>query len=86
MTMTAVRSLWMTIVFGARYGPRPSLAVTDQDTLNRFDEQGRKQGYWKVIAPRPDKPNYADGQLIEEGRYDKGNDWAPGGATGLRAS
>ncbi len=43
-----------------------------QDTLNRLDDQGRKQGYWKVIAPRPDKPNYPDGQLIEEGRYEKG--------------
>ncbi|MEZ4790146.1 MAG: toxin-antitoxin system YwqK family antitoxin [Flavobacteriales bacterium] len=40
-----------------------------QDTLNRVDEMGRKQGFWKVTAPNADKPGYSDGQLIEEGRY-----------------
>lgn len=40
-----------------------------QDTLNRTDEMGRKQGFWKVTAPNADKPGYTDGQLIEEGRY-----------------
>lgn len=40
-----------------------------QDTLNVVDELGRKQGYWRVLAPRAEKPEYADGQLIEEGRY-----------------
>ena len=40
-----------------------------QDTLNRVDEMGRKQGFWKVTAPNMDKPGYSDGQLIEEGRY-----------------
>jgi antitoxin component YwqK of YwqJK toxin-antitoxin module len=40
------------------------------DTLNRVDEMGRKQGYWKVIAPSSDKPGYAQkAQLVEEGRY-----------------
>ncbi|MCB0763583.1 MAG: toxin-antitoxin system YwqK family antitoxin [Flavobacteriales bacterium] len=40
-----------------------------QDTLNRVDEMGRKQGYWKVVAPASEKPGYTDGQLVEEGRY-----------------
>lgn len=40
-----------------------------QDTLNVVDEQGRKQGYWKVLAPKAEKPEYDNGQLIEEGRY-----------------
>jgi antitoxin component YwqK of YwqJK toxin-antitoxin module len=40
-----------------------------QDTLNRIDEQGRKQGHWRVEAPNADKPGYVNGQLIEEGRY-----------------
>ncbi|MFT3884750.1 MAG: hypothetical protein QM724_04775 [Flavobacteriales bacterium] len=39
------------------------------DTLNRLDELGRKQGWWKVIAPAADRPGYTDGQLVEEGRY-----------------
>ncbi|MBL8000485.1 MAG: toxin-antitoxin system YwqK family antitoxin [Flavobacteriales bacterium] len=39
------------------------------DTLNKVDEQGRKQGWWRVEAPKADKPGYTDGQLIEEGRY-----------------
>lgn len=40
-----------------------------QDTLNRSDEMGRKQGYWQVTAPMAEKPGYTEGQLIEEGRY-----------------
>lgn len=43
--------------------------TTALDTLNRVDELGRKQGFWKVTAPAADKPGYADGQLVEEGRY-----------------
>ncbi|MCO5276124.1 MAG: toxin-antitoxin system YwqK family antitoxin [Flavobacteriales bacterium] len=39
------------------------------DTLNRMDEQGRKQGWWQVMAPVPDKPAYPTGALFEEGRY-----------------
>lgn len=39
------------------------------DTLNRIDETGRKQGWWKITAPVPEKPNYDAGALIEEGRY-----------------
>lgn len=42
---------------------------TSVDTLNRVDEMGRKQGFWKITAPSADKPGYTDGQLIEEGRY-----------------
>ncbi|HQW06710.1 MAG: toxin-antitoxin system YwqK family antitoxin [Flavobacteriales bacterium] len=40
-----------------------------QDTLNRVDEMGRKQGLWKVTAPVAEKPGYENGQLVEEGRY-----------------
>ncbi len=40
-----------------------------QDTLNRVDEMGRKQGYWKVTAPTSTKPGYPDGALVEEGSY-----------------
>lgn len=39
------------------------------DTLNRLDELGRKQGWWKISAPKADKPDYSNGQLIEEGTY-----------------
>lgn len=39
------------------------------DTLNRMDATGRKDGWWRITAPKEDKPDYADGQLIEEGRY-----------------
>jgi len=40
-----------------------------QDTLNRLDELGRRQGWWRVTAPAPERPGYQDGQLVEEGRY-----------------
>jgi antitoxin component YwqK of YwqJK toxin-antitoxin module len=39
------------------------------DTLNRVDETGRKQGYWRFVAPTTEKPGYPDGALVEEGRY-----------------
>lgn len=39
------------------------------DTLNQLDAMGRKQGWWTITAPAPDKPGYTNGQLIEEGRY-----------------
>lgn len=39
------------------------------DTLNRLDELGRRQGWWQLQAPLPDKPAYAPGKLVEEGRY-----------------
>ncbi|MCB9170328.1 MAG: toxin-antitoxin system YwqK family antitoxin [Flavobacteriales bacterium] len=53
---------------------QPTLGQADagpaaQDTLNRVDEQGRKQGYWQITAPVADKPGYANGQVVEEGRY-----------------
>lgn len=47
----------------------PVSAGAQQDTLNRMDPMGRKDGWWRVLAPREDRPDYADGQLIEEGRY-----------------
>lgn len=39
------------------------------DTLNKLDEQGRKQGWWRIQAPLADKPGYGVGELVEEGRY-----------------
>lgn len=53
---------------GSTYA-QASNGLSVQDTVNRVDEMGRKQGYWKVVAPLPDKPDYSAGQLVEEGRY-----------------
>jgi antitoxin component YwqK of YwqJK toxin-antitoxin module len=39
------------------------------DTLNRVDDMGHRLGHWKVFAPVADKPGYAQGALVEEGRY-----------------
>lgn len=39
------------------------------DTLNQVDDQGRKQGWWRITAPVADKPGYGPGDLVEEGRY-----------------
>lgn len=44
-------------------------SVNARDTLNQMDVYGRKQGWWQVMAPKPEKPDYRPGQLIEEGRY-----------------
>jgi antitoxin component YwqK of YwqJK toxin-antitoxin module len=43
--------------------------TSEPDTLNRLDEQGRKQGWWQVVGPSAEKPGYDAGRPIEEGRY-----------------
>lgn len=68
-------SFFLTLLFTLSFAGQHSLAqasVPQQDTLNQVDPQGRKQGYWRIEAPKADKPGYADGQLIEEGRYNAG--------------
>lgn len=65
----------ITLVLGLFMAGQCSFAqagTTPQDTLNKVDELGRKQGFWKVTAPKEEKPGYQDGQLIEEGRYTNG--------------
>lgn len=52
-----------------RAGNGDQLGATVQDTMNRTDAQGRKDGYWKVVAPNTEKPGYANGAVVEEGRY-----------------
>ena len=61
-------SLALTLGLAGQYSFAQAGAIP-QDTLNRMDGTGRKQGYWKVAAPKADKPGYQDGQVIEEGRY-----------------
>lgn len=39
------------------------------DTLNRLDEQGRKQGWWQLQAPLQGKFGYVAGDVMEAGRY-----------------
>lgn len=39
------------------------------DTLNRVDEQGRRQGWWRVTGPVAGRQEYDAGLLFEEGRY-----------------
>ncbi len=70
------RSLTLTITvllcMLAAMGPTWAQASTDQDTLNRVDDMGRKHGYWRFVAPSTEKAGYPDGALVEEGRYNGG--------------
>lgn len=70
------RSLTLTIpvllCMLAAMGPTWAQASTDQDTLNRVDDMGRKHGYWRFVAPSTEKAGYPDGALVEEGRYNGG--------------
>jgi antitoxin component YwqK of YwqJK toxin-antitoxin module len=43
--------------------------TASSDTLNRLDEQGRKQGWWRITAPVDRKPGYDTGAVVEEGCY-----------------
>lgn len=67
-------TLIMTILLSllAAMGPTWAQASTDQDTLNRVDDMGRKHGYWRFVAPSTEKAGYPDGALVEEGRYSGG--------------
>lgn len=56
----------------ATSGSLAQAGTIPQDTLNQVDEMGRKNGYWKVVAPKAEKPGYPDGTLIEEGGYKGG--------------
>lgn len=49
-----------------------ALPQSANDTINRSDEMGRKQGWWRISAPKAERPDYAAGQVIEEGRYANG--------------
>lgn len=60
-----ISTLLLTLLLPATYAQAGAVA----DTLNRLDEMGRKQGWWRVVAPGTDKPGYPDGALVEEGRY-----------------
>lgn len=57
------------ILFMAGSTASAQLNTSAPDTLNRLDEQGRKQGWWQLQAPQPGKIGYATGDLVEEGRY-----------------
>jgi len=66
------RFLAIAFVFGLLLAVPASFAQANTasvDTLNRVDELGRKQGYWRFVAPATEKPGYPDGALVEEGRY-----------------
>lgn len=71
--MTALRSTFLhavlLVLLIASQGAAAQANSTAQDTLNRMDGAGQKQGWWKIAAPVADKPGYTDGQLVEEGRY-----------------
>ncbi|MBS1547812.1 MAG: toxin-antitoxin system YwqK family antitoxin [Bacteroidetes bacterium] len=54
------------------YTGRPATAQAGPiaaDTINQVDAQGLKQGWWRLLGPVPDKPDYQAGNLYEEGRY-----------------
>jgi antitoxin component YwqK of YwqJK toxin-antitoxin module len=40
-----------------------------QDTLNKVDANGKKQGYWRVLANPSTHVGYSPGQVVEEGAY-----------------
>jgi len=70
--MERFRNLFLITVgfcFSLTVGSSFAQANSAQDTLNRVDEMGRKQGYWKFVAPESEKPGYPNGALVEEGRY-----------------
>lgn len=58
-------TLVLILLLPATYAQAGAMA----DTLNQVDELGRKQGWWRVVAPETEKPGYTDGALVEEGRY-----------------
>ena len=48
--------------------PSSALEGVTQDTTNRVDATGKKQGYWRIVA-RGNNSGYQPGQLMAEGAY-----------------
>ena len=53
----------------AIFSRRAEANANAADTLHQLDTDGKKQGWWQVEGPLPDRPDYTAGQLFEEGRY-----------------
>lgn len=75
---TSFHFVRLSLFTGALFAFASMVAATSQssakneqamDTLNQLDAEGKKHGYWRITAPLATKPGYADGQLIEEGRF-----------------
>lgn len=68
---TLPRRILLTILlFSVLLGVPPSMAqASSKDTLNVVDLNGRKQGWWRFVAPTTSRPGYPDGALVEEGRF-----------------
>jgi len=48
----------------------PKFLVTNGDTINMINVNGKKQGYWRVFAEEKKTPGYSPDQIIEQGHYD----------------
>lgn len=68
---SALRLFWSVLLLASGPGAFATVQLPGAaaDTMNMVDGMGRKQGWWRVNAPVPDKPDYTAGQLVEEGRY-----------------
>lgn len=66
---SALLPVFALVVIFLGQAPRAQANGGQVDTLNALDDLGRRQGWWRITAPKEDKPGFTDGQLIEEGRY-----------------
>ncbi|MDX9749730.1 MAG: toxin-antitoxin system YwqK family antitoxin [Flavobacteriales bacterium] len=66
--LLAAPLLFLTLLLGMP-PTRAQAGTNAKDTLNLLDAQGRKQGWWRIVAPNSTRPGYPDGALVEEGRF-----------------
>ena len=72
MPVLAKRISLVSLVLTLITGMPPTQAQASnslKDTLNVLDANGRRQGWWRFVAPTSKRPGYPDGALVEEGRF-----------------
>lgn len=57
-------------LLGTLFTYAQSFEILEGDTINRIDENRRRQGYWIIKAQNGKHPGYQAGSIVEEGKFE----------------
>lgn len=63
------KSILILLFIVCKVGLAQSYEILNNDTINRIDEQGRRQGHWIIFGRMEKNPAYKDDQKVSEGNY-----------------
>lgn len=66
--LKAISLLGACIMMGSGLAASQTSANTGGEGINQVDENGKRQGFWRIVGPVKGKPEY-NGKLYEEGTY-----------------